>query len=815
LKKQGSLEPVTQADVDARDKEKSPWIKDITQRILPLTSKSRCISAEELSGVIEKNLVYGTVLADKRKLMVNCLFLRSNVVIIPYHYFEVDTLDVTFRKVDPDSCGGKFVTRLSKSACMRIPETDLCICYSSSGGSFKDLTSWFPTDILPDHQFTLLWRSKEGTMTRASGLAHSQVTTNGVCNFLGGEYTNLSIKTFNGLCGAVVVSHGKGSCVSGIHLGGRDGTARGCYGSLTQDQITYAVDHLRLVEGVVISGTAENFEKQVLGVNILTGSVLHEKSPIRFLPEHSQLEYYGTCPGHSSSHSDVKVTPISVAVTEITGEPNIWGPPKMKPEWFGWQTCLSNLSIPAHPYTHDLLVIAVRDYKSSMIPLFQSPLWRSAKPLDTHANLCGIPGLKFVDAINLNTSIGFPLKGPKRKFVTELEPTLEHPNNRVLDQVILDEIDRCLDCYKRGERAYPVAKACKKDEILAKEKCRIFYGNPLPFTFLIRKYYLPILRVMEMNPLVSECAVGINSYGPEWQALHDHVLTFGKDRIIGGDYGKYDQKLPSQLIFASLRIMIDFARECDYSTEDLAVMEAMTGDLVFALIAFNGDLVGLTEGTHISGNSLTVVINGICGSLNLRAYFYSEYPPVSFEERKPFRDNVKLMTYGDDNIGSVSKAIDKFTIKGCSEFLDGYGQVYTMPDKESKLLDFLPYSDFEFLKRTSTYCPERGIHTGALNDKSCFKMLHCHIRGKGAQDTEEMASALNMDTALREWAHHGRDTYEMRRVQMTKVAALAGVTHLCTQLDVDYTESIQVWKEKYDTNYQLYDTVIEEPFELQ
>jgi hypothetical protein len=411
--------------------------------------------------------------------------------------------------------------------------------------------------------------------------------------------------------------------------------------------------------------------------------------------------------------------------------------------------------------------------------------------------LCGIPGRKFVDSIPLNTSIGFPLNGPKRRFVTELEPTPEKPNNRVLDKEIMDEINRCLGCYMRGERAYTIAKACKKDEVLSKPKCRIFYGNPISLTFLVRRYFLPILRVMQFNPKTSECAVGVNSFGPEWQELHDHIYHFGKDRIIGGDYGKYDQKLPSQLLFAALRIMIDFARECDYSEEDLNVMEAMTGDLVYALIAYNGDLIGLTEGTHISGNSLTVILNGICGSLNLRCFFYSVYPARSFAERMPFREYVKLITYGDDNIGSVSKRIDKFTIKGASEFLAAYGQTYTMPDKESELLDFLPPEEFEFLKRKSNFVPELGVHVGALIDKSCMKMLHCYLRDKSSPLTEEHACAQNIDTALREWFNHGREKYEKRRGQMKEVARRSGITHLCTQLDKTFDEKVVEWKEKY------------------
>jgi hypothetical protein len=166
------------------------------------------------------------------------------------------------------------------------------------------------------------------------------------------------------------------------------------------------------------------------------------------MPENSQVEYFGSCPGEVTSRSDVTVTPISPHIMDVMDSPNIYCGPKMKPEWFGWQKCLENLSVPAEMYDYDTLQIAVKDYKSALTPIFRSRMWRTARPLNDHENLCGIPGKKFMDAIKLNTALGFPLTGKKRSYVTELEPTEEKPNNRVFDQVILDEIERCENCYQ-------------------------------------------------------------------------------------------------------------------------------------------------------------------------------------------------------------------------------------------------------------------------------------------------------------------------------------------------------------------------------
>ena len=811
---QGSLEPKTAEEVAERDSEANVWTA-VSKRELPTSPTTANTTSEQLYGLVKKNLTNATVIAGENSMKANILFMTSNVVVLPSHYFETPELKVTFRKEKPDTSGGKFCAVLHKKQSYAIPNSDLCYCYCSSGGSFRDLSKYLCNEFLDKHEFKGLWRNQEGVVKEAEGMqSHRDRTGNGDFFFEGYNYDSLSIHTFSGLCGMINICARK-PIIASLHVGGKKDTPRGCSVPLFLKDYETALLELRKAEGVIISGTAEQYEKQVLGVQIIKGSTIHPKSPLNYMPKDSQVEYFGECGGASTFRSDCKVTLISPHVIEVTGQPNIYRGPTITPQWKGWQDCLSNLALPAHPFSVEPLEMAIMDYKADLMPIYNSKLWNSAAPLADEDNMNGIPGIKFIDAIKMNTAIGFPLTGEKKNFIVELEPTERHPVRREFIQCIQDEIKRCEKCYLKGHRAYTVAKACKKDEILAKDKCRIFYGNPIALTWLVRKYYLPLLRVLQMNSLKSECAVGVNSHGPEWEQLHKFIFTHGEDRLIGGDNGKYDQKIPSQLLFASLRILIDFARVSNYSDEDIVAMEAMTGDLVFALIAFNGDLIGLTEGTHISGNSLTVILNGICGSLNLRTYFYTSNPAKSFESRLPFRKYVALMTYGDDNIGSVSKEIDNFTIKGASEFLKEYGQIYTMPDKESELADFLPKEEFEFLKRVSVYHPDLQCNIGALIDKSIFKMLHCYLRSKSSPITEKEACGMAIDTALREWFAHGREVFEMRREQMIQIAQKGGVEHLCAGLDKDYDARVLEWRHKYLGEGEEEEAVQPEHFDLQ
>lgn len=791
---QGALEPKNEQEVKQRDAESNVWAK-VCKRVLPTTDSSKSCTIERLSSTISKNLLYASVETGGETLMANVLMLDSNVLLIPNHYFDnSDTLLLTCRKENAEAIGGKFVTRICKTASVHIPDTDFTVCFSSTGGSFKNIIKFFPEGDIVDHPFRIIWRKRDGAILEAKGLAVAQQTSNGACTFDGGEYRNLTINTFGGMCGATLLSETKSPCVTGLHLGGREGTPRGCFGSLTIEQINDAIEDLKEIDGVLKTGSGEKFTPQMYGKNLLTNEPLHPKSALNYLPDGSQFEYFGSCPGGSTSRSDVRRTPISTAVTEVTGVENIWGAPKMKPEWFGWQTALSNSSVPGIPFPHSLLLKSVRDYAKPLLLLASKAMWQS-QPLSEFDNLNGRVGCKFIDAINLATSPGVPLTGTKRALVIEHPPTEDKPCNRELTPAVILEINRLREFYKRGERAYTMAKACKKDEIIVmvKGKCRIFYGNQLAFTFLIREFFLPVIRFLQMNPLVAECAVGINCHSPEWDEFYTHATKFGTDRLFGGDYGKYDQKIPSQLLLASLRILIDIARAMGYSEEDLAIMEAMSGDLVYALIAYNGDLVGIQSGMHISGNSLTVILNGICGSLNLRNFFYTEYPNAG-----SFREAASMMTYGDDNIGSVSPEYSRFNIKGCSEFLAEYGQIYTMPDKESALTEYLDPSEFEFLKRTNVYHPDLKCNIGALVDKSIYKSLHCYLRPKKAPLTPLEACAQNVDNGLREWFNHGRDKYEEQRAKMKIVAEKTEISHICTLLDEAYDDRVRDWREKYD-----------------
>jgi hypothetical protein len=802
-KSQGTLMPENAEQIAARDKEINPWATP-GKREFPFSHQALCTNKDDFVKIVERNLVYGSVETTYGIMALNALFVKTGVMIVPNHYFtdaNVDTLKCTFRKSAPLESGGMFPAYISLKTAIRIPDTDLVACYCHAGGSFKDLTPWFPISQLPELPFTLVYRSKDGKVTTAKGMAVPKdgIDTGVGVEFSGGCYKNFGMDTFKGLCGAVVVAEAKGVNIAGFHLGGRDGTPYGVYGSVLKSTLDRVLDELATVETVLVTGSFETMPSKQMGMEVMQPSAkLHYKSCLNYMPNPSQIEYYGGCFGMTTPSTSVKVTPISEHVMDIMELPNIYGPPTISPRWFGWQKCIASLSQPAQPFPPELLQKAVADFKVYFIPIFQRPEWRDTlRPLTYEENLHGIPGIRFIDPIHLDTSIGYPGSGPKSRHVEYDE------KGRAVKfvPVVQDEIDRSMACYERGERAGSVAKGCLKDEVIAysepgKQKCRTIYASTLALTFNVRGHFLPLIRAIQMNPLICETAVGINAHSREWEQLYKHITQHGEERMIAGDYKSYDQKLSSQLLLASIRLLIDAARELPgYTERDIRIMEAMAGDLVYALIAFNGDLIGLICGGHISGNSLTVILNGFCGLLNLRCCFFSLYPEVPVGN---FKDCVALTTYGDDNGGTVAPGYEKFNIKSISEFLAQYGQTYTMPDKESELVPYLDPRKFEFLKRKNVYIPEIDCNVGALLETSVAKSLHCFVRDKGSPLSVEQACAQNIDNTCYEWFFHGKDVYERRRKELIMVAEMAGLKHMTNRLDTTFEEFVDKWKERHE-----------------
>lgn len=780
---------------------------------VPTTHRAKTTTANDLTQMCKENTCSMTF-KDKR---TNAFFLCSNVALVPQHVAQsIQEEYCSFVRHDPTYTSGNFSCWITRAHMVDIPSTDFTVVYVPSGGSWKSLLPYLPL-MHPEWEpqkrrafpMNFGYKQADGTYFKTKAAAFfDPKSNNGIPTFKGSDkkkewpgwfYTLQGLNTAPGMCMGPLVADVKYPYIAGFHLGGKTGTPEGVAGVTTCEEIVNAIVELEKCPAVFISNSDGTLRKVQLEVNIFEGVQIHPKSSLNRLPikdgQAPNLKIYGSCIGRAKYFSQVEKTIISDSVEEVCSVPNTWG----KPAFHKGDAFAKSLEHAVHSSTGvrgNVLDRAVQDYLFAIGDLLQKrpELKREVRPLSQMENICGIDGKKFIDKLPPNTSIGFPLSGPKKNFMTRLDPDLfsgfSCPTE--LDPKFWDEVRECKMAYLRGDRCHPVFKACLKDEAtpIDKEKVRVFQAAPTTLQLLIREYFLPVVRLLSLFPALSECAVGINCMGPDWQEMTDHMNKFGSDRIVAGDYKKYDLTMPAQFTGAAFKIMIAIAEMCGYTDEELTIMRGIASDVVYPVMAYNGDLIQLM-GSNPSGHNLTVYVNSIVNSLLFRCAFYSLEDTWELK----FREIVSILTYGDDVKGSVKKGFDKFNNVYLCEFFKQHGIEFTPPDKVSEHKEFRHDHESDFLKRTSQFIPELGMRLGKLNEDSIWKSLHSNIVSKVL--TPQQHAAACIDGALREWALYGREKYEMRRAQMSEIAEKHEISHITTMLNLDYDEWVESWQERY------------------
>jgi hypothetical protein len=804
---QGMMHP-TQQEIDERDanditdkiKEEMNWANLYISPV-PVSHKSRTTTYADLKRMVQGNLTFMGTTVDGKFYGTDAFFICSNIMMMPKHAWMKDEMLCDFTRHDRKSIGGNFKSYVSRKHSVDIPGMDASLVWIANGGSWRDLRDFFP-QVMPTGKHNaaeLIWKDDLGVIKSSPTAIKHCEARNGFMSFPGGYYT-LNFNTCVGMCMSPLISETKSPYFAAFHLGGIEGTPKGCGGTILRNDIDSAIAKLSALPSVLISASAGTMETEKYGVQFMTSNEIHEKSPLRRLPilegKTPNIEVFGTCLGRVSYYSDVVTSCISEHVEAVCGVANKWGPPKFR-KGDPWHASLQHSCQPSHGIEGSLLARACEDYLEPFEKLLSEyhALRHGTRPLTKMETVCGIDGKKFVDKMPPNTSVGYPLSGPKRAHLTYLDPEMFEGFNcpAELDDMFWEEFDKAEQCYANGERYYPAFKACLKDEPtkLSKDKVRVFQAAPIVLQMMTRKYFLPIARILSLFPALSECAVGVNCQGPDWGHLSEHMRKHGKDRILAGDYSKYDLRMPAQVMFSAFRILIEIAKICGYSDRDITIMTGIATDICYPVMAYNGDLIQHI-GSNPSGQNLTVYINSVVNSLLFRSAFYNLR---GVESTIKFRDICALMTYGDDVKGSVKKGNDDFNHLYCADFFKKHDMVFTMPDKESTPTAFMRDVDADFLKRKNVFCVHTGCIMGALDEESIFKSLHSNLKSKA--NTKEKLAADNIDGALREWFNHGEGIYEKRRQQMREVADRAGISHMCTMLDQTYFDRVEHWKDRY------------------
>jgi len=791
------------------EKVENHWKKPIIE---PIVGMCKTIVGDDLGKLLENNVAFAEFTSEDKKRYNNCniLPLGDGCYLVPYHVMVKKYFYINVIYHDDKCIGPNFKTTYGDSSWHRINKTDVAILFLNQGGSRRNMLKFFPENK-PNSFFAskgdIIHRNNTGEIIKY--VSRCTTTSFQPCNDAAQDYDAFQVylthmsnaNTFVGLCGSPVMINGSSPFIGGIHIAGITDTPKGVIQRITRGEIEETIAILKERKVVNPLNTLEEISLQSGDLTISTEPSY--KSPLNYLDDEvNTLNYYGT---HNKQlrefRSEVVSSKIAESVFKHFGISKTHGPPKNMNSYKPWREQLLSLTNLKNLHV-DYLNKAYEDFSTKIFSKLNKEkniIWKDKlHPLDNDTIVAGNDGVYGIDSINLKTSTGWPTCTLKSKFIKPSDRTVEGISVPLdVDQWIWDEVELCEKKLLKKERILLVHRCNLKDEPtkLTKDKVRVFAGTPIVGLILVRKYFLPICKLMMENSVLFECAVGVNAHGPAWDKLTKTMIKYGADRVIAGDYKHYDGTMSSQISSLALRLYIEIAKWANYSPDQISIMEGLATELTNPLYEFNGDFI-MVNGSNPSGHSLTVFVNNIVNSLYLRYTYYKIYkdkPDIPL-----FHKVVSVICYGDDNKMSVKKGFDEFNHTAISNTLAEDNIIYTMADKEAKSVPFIKNEDCNFLKRKSLYNDEVGLYMAPIEEATLLKMLQCHLKSNVLSREESSIEAIT--NVSYESFFHGKDFYDDYRDKLSRVIKDEKLEWNFPEGLPTYENRLDSWKIQYLTS---------------
>lgn len=487
---------------------------------------------------------------------------------------------------------------------------------------------------------------------------------------------------------------------------------------------------------------------------------LSKRSVVRFAETGSAYVYGSTEKFRSKPKTRVEPTLLSDTFKHLGFMPKVTQP--VMKGWEPWRNGLLDMVKCDSPIRTDILEIVKESFKKDILENIDLDMLKEqVHKLTDFETINGAPGVKFIDKINRNTSAGAPWNKSKKFMMHAIPPMGETLDPVDLNQELKDRINEALECYKNGERYHFLYKAHLKDEPISftkaeAKKTRIFCGASVDSTFITRKYYLAAVRFIQNNRYVFENAVGINVDSIEWDDMYHYLTYFGTDEIIAGDFSAYDKTMKAVFLHAVFDLL-DWLLflSGNYKEEDKKILYGIREDLIYSTTDFNGDLIEFF-GKNPSGNALTVILNGLVNCLYNRYAYYLLNPE---NECESFKENVRLMVYGDDNIiGVNAEYVPWYNHTALVFAYEKMGIKYTMAEKTAKSVPYIKITEATFLKRFFRYDDTLQCQMAPIEFQSIANSLTMWVRSKSITREQQMLEI--MSGALLKFFHYGEKTYK-------------------------------------------------------
>lgn len=717
------------------------------------------------NNIVSFRLTYADGVVDRG----NAIPYRGHYYIMNKHYFPEARIPkkMEITRYDISAPQSRYTQLLDEDFIFKIPNSDLVVVFLPKTMRCNDFSEFF-TDRFPMSPVKCNQYYKDCTGKVESTMV---VARPAPCRTKCGDFYDKCFTynrpCFRGMCGAPLVSISKRPVIMGIHWAGSDeGLHEGSSAFIDKNWIEQGIS--------VISSKTMIREGACLGKMSMQSYIetpLCGKNSFSYLGLEGTLTYLGKSEGPIVNNRKAGVFPTELhdVIKDKTGyEPR---GPHVEANWspvFAAQETMVHDTGKEIEWTY--LKMARLDW---LVNVFKRDKvvkdLVNLRVLSNQESLDGtsVPG---EEKMKLNTSKGASYLGFGGKKSVIFERSLDGVTTP--PPGFFDKVAELEDLYDKGYTSGMPFLQCLKQEVLFKDKARIFSANPVEHLALMRKYFLPLCSLLRRHNEVFENAVGANVYGPDWKAMMGYVTKFGEDRMGFGDYKNYDQSLEAIEILISFSCLIYLAeRSGNYTPRDIRIMWGIAHDIANPIYIGNGAFYG-ASGTSPSGHPLTTILNCVTNSMRHRAVYYKanrhvakplfviDADAVTLSAHNPdnFSNNVALMVQGDDNVYSSSERV-QFGMLTMKNTLSDWGIIYTAADKEGDIeKEYGHLVDMTFLKRSVGHMPEIPYIVAPLAVKSIWKPLMMQVPSDVLTPSQQLAEAIN--SSMTECFYHGREFYD-------------------------------------------------------